>query len=100
MLLATGTDLEGSQAKGSQSGRGRLWYRMYLPSRIKLDIQGQNFTIQKETQRIQRETKDSRGIKYVNGLIDNKCESVIDYPQGIFFSLLHPSFPAQIHRNL
>ena len=64
MLLATGTDLEGSQAKGSQSGRGRLWYRRYLPSRMKTDIQGKNFTIQ----RIQRQRIPEKKKKKVNGL--------------------------------
>ena len=49
-------DLEGSYTKVSQSGRGRLWYMRYTPSKTNTNIQGNIFTVQKETLRIQSQT--------------------------------------------
>ena len=46
-------DLEGSYTKGSQSGRGRPWYMRYIPGKIKVGMQVNKFTTQKETLRIQ-----------------------------------------------
>ena len=49
-------DLEGSYTKGSQSGRGRPWYMRYIPGKIKVGMQVNKFTTQKETLRIQNQT--------------------------------------------
>ena len=63
MLGAIGTDLEGSCPKRSQSGRGNLWYVIYLPGKIKIDIQGNKFTSQRGTLSISGQTKRSRNKK-------------------------------------
>jgi len=63
MLGAIGTDLEGSCPKGSQAGRRSLWYVIYLPGKIKIDIQSNKFTSQRGTLRIPSQTKCSRNKK-------------------------------------
>ena len=54
-------DLEGSYTKGSQSGRGRLWYMRYSSRKIKIDMQVNKFTTQKETA---QEALVAPGTKY------------------------------------
>ena len=60
--------LEGSNTKGSPSGRGRPWYTRHLPGKIKVDIQGNKLTTQKETENsisnawFQRIISDSPGM--------------------------------------
>ena len=67
-VLATGMVLGGSYTKGSLSGRGRPWYMRYLPGKIKVDIQGNKLTTQKETENsqsnewFQRIISDSPGM--------------------------------------
>jgi len=59
-VVATGMVLDGSYTKISLSGKGRPWYMRYLPGKIKVDIQGNKLTTQRETLRIQSQTKGSR----------------------------------------
>ena len=61
-------DLEGPNTKGSQSGRGRLWYMRQVPSKTNINIQGNIFTIPKGTLRIQSQTECSGKKKKVKGL--------------------------------
>ena len=58
--VATGMVLDGSYTKVSPSGKGRPWYMRYLPGKIKVDLQGNKLTTQKETLRIQSQMKGSR----------------------------------------
>ena len=59
-VVATGMVLDGSYTKISLSGKGRPWYMRYLPGKIKVDIQGNKLTTQRETLRIQSQMKGSR----------------------------------------
>ena len=59
-VVATGMVLDGSYTKISLSGKGRPWYVRYLPGKIKVDIQGNKLTTQRETLRIQSQMKGSR----------------------------------------
>ena len=52
-------DLEGSYTKGSQSGRGRLRYIRYIPGKMKIDLQVNKFTTQRETE----DSKSNRGFQ-------------------------------------